>query len=169
MTDHERVQILAGREIHDGLAVDEADELQLHLASCRSCRLFAAGIRRDEARLRAELVEAVVAPRVRRNVLDAAGGRRRTNLRLAAAVTAVLVIGIVGIPVLIGRINPGPGSSPSPILVSSPTAQTASPAQTAAPGGRLTGEFGLAFPFGCGGRLGRWRLQLLREAGRDTP
>ena len=55
------------------LSSEEAD-LAAHLAECPRCRSIAAGMRRDNDRLQAELGAATVSPRVRARVLDEALG-----------------------------------------------------------------------------------------------
>ena len=59
-------------------------------------------MRRDATRLRADLVAAPVAGRVRQTVLDSAAGRGRGDRRLVLALVAALALGVVMLPVLVG-------------------------------------------------------------------
>ena len=82
MTDHETFLLLAAKQIGEPLSSEEQADLDAHLASCATCRSIAAGMRRDDIRMRAELGAAKVSPRVRRRVLDEAAGRWRIDPRL---------------------------------------------------------------------------------------
>jgi hypothetical protein len=135
MTDHETFLLLAAKEIHDGLTADESRVLEGHLAGCPSCRRFATGMRRDETRLRAALTDAPVAARVRRTVLDSAAGRRRTDARLALALVAAVVIGIVALPVLVGGGNPAPTAIASVSAAPATAGPTSSQSPAASPSG----------------------------------
>jgi hypothetical protein len=136
MMDHERIRSLAAAEIHPGLSPAEAAELEAHLASCPICRELLAAMRQDDARLRAALVDAPVAPRVRRRVLDEADGRGRRDPRLVVVLAATLVLTIVIGGALIGAslsttrppdetVVPSPpappSTSPSPLPSPSPS------------------------------------------------
>ncbi len=145
MTDHETFLLLAAKEIHEGLTADESRALDGHLAECPSCRRFATGMQRDEMRLRAVLTEAPVAVRVRRTVLDSAAGRRRTDARLALALAAALVIGIVALPVLVGGGNPAPTAAPS---------ASAGPGDTGTDVERGTGRIAVSGPLDDARRVG---------------
>ena len=55
MTDHETFVLLAAKQLSEPLSPREEAELAAHLADCPSCRSMAAGMRRDNDRLQAEL------------------------------------------------------------------------------------------------------------------
>lgn len=145
MTDHETFLLLAARQVDEILSPDEAATLDAHLRVCPSCRSVAAGMRRDDIRLRAELAPAGVSPRVRRRVLDEAAGRRHIDPRLALGLAAALVLGAIGAPLLAGsRFASAPSSSVAPSAPSlapslaptdpvAPSPSTASPSAVEAP------------------------------------
>ena len=93
MTDHESFVLLAAKQLSEPLSSAEEDELAAHLAECPRCRSIAAGMRRDNDRLQAELGAAPVSPRVRARVLDETTGRRRIDGRLVLGLAAVLLLG----------------------------------------------------------------------------
>ena len=102
MTDHESFVLLAAKQLSEPLSSVEEDELAAHLAECPRCRSIAAGMRRDNNRLQAELGAAPVSPRVRARVLDETTGRRRIDSRLLLGLAAVLLLGVVGVPFIVG-------------------------------------------------------------------
>ena len=102
MTDHETFVMLAAKQIGQPLSAEEAAELEAHLAACHTCRSTAAGMRRDDIRLRAEMGVAKVSPRVRRRVLDEAAGRRRIAPGILLGLAAALVLGVIGVPLMAG-------------------------------------------------------------------
>ena len=123
MTDHETFVLLAAKQIGEPLSAGEEDDLEAHLATCPACRSVAAGMRRDDARLRAELGPTKVSPRVRRRVLDEAAGRRHIDPRLILGLAAALAVAAMGVPLLAGGRLVG---DPSP-AVTSPSAAVTSP------------------------------------------
>jgi hypothetical protein len=129
MSDHERFVLLAARQVSEALSAEERDSLEAHLAACPECRSIAAGMRRDDMRLRAELGGVPVAPRVRRRVLDEATGRRRVDARLVLVLAAALVLAAIGVPLIAGgRLAP----EPPPVTTQSPVpAATPSPPPSA--------------------------------------
>ena len=137
MNDHERFVLLAAQRIDQPLAREADAELEAHLSSCPSCRATAAGMRRDDIRLRAVLSPVAVAPRVRAAVLAEASGRRRRAVagRFVLLLAAALGIAAVGVPLIAGgpgdrlrSIEPTPSqgsvptASPTPLLTDSPKA-----------------------------------------------
>jgi hypothetical protein len=125
MTDHETFVLLAARQISEPLSAEEEADLAAHLALCPPCRSTAAGMRRDEIALQAELGIVTVAPRVRRRVLDEAARGRHLNKRLTLALAAALIVATIGGPFIAGsRFFSGP--SPSPEEQSSTVAPVAS-------------------------------------------
>lgn len=118
MIDHESFLVLASRKLSEPLTEQERDSLAAHLGSCRDCRNTVSAMQRDDGLLKATLIVAPVAPRVRRVVLDAAGSRRRHDPRLAVVFAAVLVVALAAIPLFAGRFGP----SPEPTATASPTA-----------------------------------------------
>ena len=102
MTDHETYLLLAAKQISEPLTADEEADLATHLAGCPACRAKAAGMRRDELALHAELQEATVAPKVRERVLAEAHGRRGIDPRPILGLAAVLLIGAIAGPLLVG-------------------------------------------------------------------
>jgi hypothetical protein len=130
MTDHETFVLLAAKQISEPLSAQEQAELDGHLASCPTCRSIAAGMRRDDIYLRAELSSAKVSPRVRRRVLDEAAGRRGIDPRLVLGLAAALAVAAIGVPLLAGGRLVG---DPSPSVTTPSAAVTApstSPART---------------------------------------
>ena len=102
MTDHETFVLLAAKRISEALSAEEEAALEAHLAVCPTCRSIAAGMRRDDMRLRAELGVAKVSPRVRRRVLDEAAGRRRIDPRIILGLAAALALGVIAVPLIVG-------------------------------------------------------------------
>jgi hypothetical protein len=102
MTDHETFVLLAAKQISEPLTAEEEAELGAHLAACPECRSTAAGMRRDDIRLRAELGVAKVSPRVRRRVLDEAAGHRHIDRRLILGLAAALAVSAIGVPLIVG-------------------------------------------------------------------
>ena len=102
MTDHETFLLLAAKQLNEPLSSAEADELAAHLAECPRCRSMATGMRRDNVRLQAELAAATVSPRVRARVLDESRGGRRIAGRLVLGLAAILLLGLTGVPFLVG-------------------------------------------------------------------
>jgi hypothetical protein len=135
MTDHERFLLLAAQRIDGPLTRKADDELEAHLSSCPSCRATAAGMRRDDIRLRAVLSPVPVSPRVRQTVLAEASGRRRRAVagRFIVLLAATIGIVAVGVPLIAG----GPrdvvrSPVPTPSHASVPTPSVSAPA-TASP------------------------------------
>lgn len=125
MNDHERFLLLAAQRIDEPLTREADAELEAHLSSCPSCRAAAAGMRRDDIRLRAVLSPVAVAPRVRTAVLAEASGRRRREAawRLLTVLAAAIVIAVIGVPLIAGGPGQGPGSGgATPSQASIPTA-----------------------------------------------
>jgi hypothetical protein len=133
MTDHETFVLLAAKQISEPLSAQEQADLDGHLASCPGCRSTAAGMRRDDIRLRAELGDAKVSPRVRRRVLDEAAGRRRIDPRLVLGLAAALAVVAIGVPLLAGGGLVGDPSQPVPTPSSAVTAPSTPPARTPTP------------------------------------
>jgi hypothetical protein len=141
MNDHERFLLLAAQRIEEPLAREVDDELEAHLSACPSCRATAAGMRRDDIRLRAVLSPVAVAPRVREAVLAEASGRRRRAAawRVLSVLAAAVVIAVIGVPLIAGGPGQGPGSgggtpSQAAVPTASPTpAPTDSPTPSADP------------------------------------
>ena len=127
MTDHETFVLLAAKRLSEPLSPSDEAALEAHLADCAECRSIATGMRRDDRRLRGQLEAAAVAPHVRVRVLEEASGRRRLDARLVLGLAAVLLIGLLGVPFLVGaRFEPTP--PPSAIAEMPTPAPTASPA-----------------------------------------
>ncbi len=129
MTDHETFVLLAAKQISEPLSAQEQADLDGHLASCPTCRSIAAGMRRDDIRMRAELGVATVSPRVRRRVLDEAAGRRRIDPRLVLGLAAALAVAAIGVPLLAGGRLVGdlpPPVTPPSAAVTSPSTPPAS-------------------------------------------
>ena len=124
MTDHETFVLLAAKQIGEPLTAEEESELEAHLAACRDCRSTAAGMRRDDITLRAQLGRAKVTPRVRRRVLDEAAGRRHIDPRLILGLAAALAVAAIGVPLIAGG---GLVAVPSP-SVTAPSAAVTAPA-----------------------------------------
>lgn len=125
MNDHERFLLLAAQRIEGPLTREDDDDLEAHLSSCPSCRAIAAGMRRDDIRLRAVLAPVAVAPRVREAVLAEASGRSRRAVgwRVLSVLAAAVVIAVIGVPLIAGGPRDGPGSGgPTPSQASLPTA-----------------------------------------------
>ena len=132
MTDHETFLLLAAKQISEPLTADEEAQLATHLAACAACRRAAAGMRRDELALHAELGEVTVVPQVRQRVLAEAHGRRRIDPRLILGLAAVLLIGAIAGPLLIGgHVESEP--LPSATLHSLALAPTQTPIPSSAP------------------------------------
>ena len=126
MTDHETFVLLAAKQLSEPLSPREEADLAAHLAECPSCRSIATGMRRDNIRLHGELQAATVSPRVRARVLDEANNRRQIDRRLVLGLAAVLLIGLLGVPFLVGgRTEATPPPSARAEL---PTIDRASPA-----------------------------------------
>ena len=123
MTDHETYLLLAAKQISEPLTAEEEADLATHLAACPACRSKAAGMRRDELAMHAQLVQATVAPSVRQRVLAEAHGRRGIDPRLILGLAAVLLIGAIAGPLLIGaRVESEPlPSATLPSLALAPT------------------------------------------------
>ena len=166
MNDHERFLLLAAQRIEEPLARELDDELEAHLSSCPSCRATAAGMRRDDIRLRAVLSPVSVAPRVREAVLAEASGRRRRAAawRVLSVLAAAVVIAVVGVPFIAGGPRQGPGSggltpsqaavptasptpSPTPSRTDSPTPSPEPSPSTAAPSPVLVGSVNGSFTY----------------------
>ncbi len=144
MSDHETFLLLAAKEIGEPLTDRERADLEAHLAECPACRLAAAGMHRDDTALRAVLTGAAVAPDVRNRVMAEASGQRQIDVRLLLTLAAVLLLGVIAVPLMVGGQPPAqtalatpraslPGT-PMPSLVEtpSPSPAIASPA-TASP------------------------------------
>jgi hypothetical protein len=123
MTDHETFVLLAAKQIGEPLSAQEEADLAAHLEGCPDCRSIAAGMRRDDIRMRAELGVAKVSPRVRRRVLDEAAGRRRIDPRIILGIAAALTVAAIGVPLMAGG---GLVGDPSP-LVPTPSAAVTAP------------------------------------------
>lgn len=134
MNDHETFLLLAAKRLDQALTSEEETLLEAHLASCPSCRAIAAGMRRDDLRLRASLTPVPVPRRVRDRVLAEASGRRVVGLRTALLLAAALALGLIGAPLIAGGLRELPAASePSAsIAVVSPTPST-SPSTSIAP------------------------------------
>ena len=130
MTDHETFVMLAARQISEPLSAEEAADLEAHMVVCHTCRSTAAGMRRDDIRLRAELGGAKVSPRVRRRVLDEAAGRRRIAPGILLGLAAALVLGAIGVPLIAGSRS---ALVPSPSVATPPT--SVAPALSPLPSG----------------------------------
>lgn len=132
MSDHEPFLLLAARQLGEPLPELERTELEAHLAGCASCRSMAAGMRHDDARLRAAMSGAPVSPRVRRRVLDEAAGRRHVDVRLVLALAAILLLGVIGAPLMLGGRPPAepapstPTATPAAVVTASPATVTPS-------------------------------------------
>jgi hypothetical protein len=124
MRDHETYLLLAAKRLTEPLSREEEADLEAHLASCPSCRSIAAGMRRDDVRLRGAFGPVPVAPRVRERVLSEAAGRSPLQIRAALLLAAALALGLIGAPLIAGGPGPSPAASaPSPSLaVVSPSA-----------------------------------------------
>ena len=136
MTDHEPFILLAAKQLGDTLSDDERSRLDAHLAGCANCRSIAAGMRRDDMLLRAQLGSGPVAPRVRRRVLEETRGRRRVDGRLALALAAALTLAAIGLPLLVGGrlisqptppVSTEPGTSASPTMGPTPSQSVLGP------------------------------------------
>ena len=150
MTDHETFVLLAAKQLSEPLSPREEAELAAHLTNCPSCRSIAAGMRRDNIRLQAELGAATVSPRVRARVLDEASGRRRIDSRFVLGLAAVLLLGLVTIPFFAGgrmEATPPPSTraelpSLSPTSSPAPSLPEPSPSEpTVSPSPPDSGEF----------------------------
>jgi hypothetical protein len=137
MIHHERYLTLAARQLSEGLSRDEEAELDAHLATCRSCRGIAAGMRRDDILLRGELGAVAVAPRVRQRVLDEAYGRRRFDPRIVLALAATLLLATIGLPLIAGGLLRQAEPSPSEPAILSPDS-SASATVSPSPGPSLS-------------------------------
>jgi hypothetical protein len=163
MNAHEEFVLLAAKQIDEPLSESEAADLEQHLATCPTCRSIAAGMRRDDSLLKAELVGARVSPRVRRRVLEEARGRPHVSRGLMLGLAAALTLTAIGVPLIVGAgAQPGlstateqtpgladrrsvplpspspvpvPSSSASPMMSTAPAAAPASSAASAAPSG----------------------------------
>ena len=148
MADHEMFVLLAAKRVGEPLTAEEEAALEAHLAGCPTCRSIAAGMRRDDIRLRAVLGPVTVSPRVRRRVLEEAAGRRRLDPRIVLGLAAALALGAIGVPLLMGgslRSAPSPSVAPSSTLapatpsrspdvaLASPSAVTPSPSPSPSP------------------------------------
>ena len=145
MTDHETFVLLAAKRISEALSAEEEAALEAHLAVCPTCRSIAAGMRRDDIRLRAELGAARVSPHVRRRVLDEAAGRRRIDPRLVLGLAAALALGVIAVPLITGGALQSPSSSvtlPSPAFAPTPSpSPTPSTSPTPSPSPSGSGPF----------------------------
>ena len=132
MTDHETFVLLAAKRLSEPLSPSEEAALEAHLADCPECRSIATGMRRDDRRLRDQLEAAVVSPHVRARVLEEASGRRRVDARVVLGIAAVLLIGLLGDPLLVGgRFE---ATQPPSAVAESPTAApTTSPPASPVP------------------------------------
>ncbi len=182
MTDHETFVLLAAKQLSEPLSPREEAELEAHLADCPSCRSIATGMRRDNVGVRVELEAATVSPRVRARVLDEANNRRRIDRRLVLGLAAALLIGLLGIPFLVGgqtEATPPPSMraelpsiaptlSPAPSLLErspSPSAPTVSPSPSGS-GAFVAGSYlygtrpprrdNIAAHFEAGEPVGEW-------------
>jgi hypothetical protein len=145
MNDHETFLLLAAKRISEPLTRDEEAELEAHLASCPSCRAIAAGMRRDDIRLRAVLAPVAVAPRVREQVLaEVSGGRSRVAGRMILLLAATLGLGMIGWPLLTGG-SPDPSAAPTPSVAVS---ATASPSISSEPSTAIPSPSPTSFGFG---------------------
>ncbi|HET8786281.1 MAG TPA: zf-HC2 domain-containing protein [Candidatus Limnocylindrales bacterium] len=127
MNDHETYLLLAAKRMTEPLTHDEETELERHLASCPDCRAIAAGMRRDDIRLRAVLAAPIpVAPRVRERVLAEAAGSRRSRWPVTLLLAAALALGLMAVPLIAGRFR-------EPAASESPSASTAAVASSEAP------------------------------------
>ena len=141
MNDHETFLLLAAKRMSEPLSLVEEAQLEAHLAACPECRAIAAGMRRDDVRLRAALTPVPVAPRVRERVLAEASGSRRPTGRVALLLAAALALGLIAVPFIAGGSHQPAASefpSPSSAAVSSSSASIApteapSPASVAPP------------------------------------
>ena len=140
MTDHETFALLMAKQLSEPLVAQEEADLAAHLISCPTCRRTATGMRHDDGLLRAELAVAKVGPRVRLRVLDEAAAHRRFGTRLVLGLAAILLLGGIGVPLIVGaRLDSTPPpvatplralapsilpvpSSPPPIAISTPSA-----------------------------------------------
>ena len=130
MTDHETFVLLAAKQISEPLSAEEQADLDGHLASCATCRSIAAGMRRDDIRMRAELGPANVSPRVRRRVLDEAAGRRGIDPRLVLGLAAALAVAAIGVPLFAGALLVTDSSPSMPRPSAAVTAPSTPPART---------------------------------------
>jgi hypothetical protein len=150
MNDHETYLLLAAKRISEPLTMNEEAELEAHLAACPDCRAFAAGLRRDDIRLRAALVPVAVAPRVRERVLaEVSGSRNRAAGRLILLLAATLGLGIIGWPLVVGGSpDPVPSAAPTPSLatVATPSPPTPSLAVSATASPSISSEPTTAVP-----------------------
>jgi hypothetical protein len=126
MNDHETFLLLAAKQLTEPLTPTEETELAAHLAGCPTCRSIAAGMRHDDVGLRTELQPATVSPQVRTRVLDEANNRRRIDSRLVLGLAAALLIGLLGVPFLVGG---RPEATPSPSIAEVPDPETPSPSR----------------------------------------
>lgn len=130
MNDHETFLLLAAKRMSEPLTGEEEARLEAHLAACPDCRAIAAGMRRDDLRLRATLTPVPVAPRVRERVLAEAAGSRRSTGRVALLLAAALALGLIAVPFITGGSRqPAASDSPSPssAVVSSPSPASLAP------------------------------------------
>ena len=149
MTDHEPFLVFASRQLYESLSDEEARELERHLAECLACRRQVAGMRGDHVGLAVLLADGPVAARVRRNVLDAAAGHRRTDVRVLLAVAALLVLGALGVPSLVGNLSRPPAVVPSPMDTRS-TEPTATLTPSASPATATQGSVNGAYSYTVG-------------------
>ena len=132
MTDHESFLLLAARQVSEPLATEEGAALAAHLRECPACRSIVTAMGRDEIALRAQLVDAPVAPRVWQRVSAEASRRRRVDWRLVLALAAILLIPAIAVPLFAGgRLDLPPSSLAVGPISSSPA--TAAPPPTSAP------------------------------------
>ncbi len=136
MSDHERFLLLAAKEIGEPLTERERADLDAHRGKCPACRFAAAGMRRDDVALRAVLTGAPVAPDVRSRIVAEASGQRQIDARLLLALAAVLLLGVIAVPLMVG----GPPAqtalaTPSATVAGTPVPSFAeSPSPSPAPG-----------------------------------
>ena len=135
MNDHETYLLLAAKRMTEPLTHDEETELEHHLASCPDCRAIAAGMRRDDVRLRAVLAAPIpVAPRVRERVLAEASGSRRSRWPVTLLLAAALALALMAAPLIAGRFRePAASESPSASTAAVEPSVRPSPAASNAP------------------------------------
>ena len=112
--DHERFLLLAAKRIREPLTREEEADLEAHLSACPSCRTIAAGMRRDDIRLRAALTPVPVSPRVRERVMAEASGSGRRMTRMMPLLAAAIALALVGLPLVTGALREPAGSAPPP-------------------------------------------------------
>ena len=131
MNDHD-VPAARGEAVREPLTGEEEAQLERSTSPrVHHCRAIAAGMRRDDLRLRATLTPVPVAPRVRERVLAEAAGSRRSTGRVALLLAAALALGLIAVPFITGgsRRPSAASDSPSPssAVVSSPSPASLAP------------------------------------------